>query len=208
MMMLQKVLFFVLTLAVADSRVSTRRLGSPHLVELKRKATTPKLSDKIKGKSLRQLGVKPETSIRQGQRRDEATLKFFSVYDEFGPSISTLGETAALNGYIFDFSKFGSGALTEDDVIGALRGSCSVVGGNDGEDHFCTYEILIKSDGAESFGVVIASGSLTYEVDDGGFLIVEALGEDFEEKDQGGILTLMYKATGNQNVIVGELQLS
>ena len=131
------------------------------------------------------------------------------IYEEFGPSVSRLGETAGLRGYIFDYSKYGQDEpLSEYDVIGALRGTCSVVGGANGEDHFCTYEILIRvEEGYEGFGTVIASGSLTYEVEDGGYLIVEGLGNDFEYREQGGICTLTYRATGMQNVLEIDIDL-
>lgn len=94
-------------------------------------------------------------------------------------------------------------SLTEDDIIGALRASCSNVGDR---DHFCTYEILLVTDGG--FGTVIATGSLEFNRNEGGFLIVEATGDDFSTND-GGILSITYKQMGGINyVITGELSLS
>ena len=131
------------------------------------------------------------------------------IYEEFGPAVSRLGETAGLRGYLFDYSKYGNNQLTENDIVGAIRGTCSVVGGYSGEDHFCTYEILIRTAyGDEGFGTVIASGSLTYAVDDGGYLMVEGLGNDFEYQDQGGICTMTYKATGQQHVLEIDIDLA
>jgi hypothetical protein len=127
------------------------------------------------------------------------------IYDEFGPSLSGLGETAGFNGLIYNIDKMGDGIskLTIDDVLGALKGTCSVVGTNN--DHFCTYEVLLLTNGG--VGTVIASGSLTYRIADGGHLIVEATGDDFSRND-GGILSLKYASTGSTNIITGELYLA
>ena len=65
------------------------------------------------------------------------------VYSEFGPQVSTLGETAGLNGLIYDMDKLSQNQqLSDQDVIGALKGSCAVVGSND--DHFCNYELFVN----------------------------------------------------------------
>lgn len=127
------------------------------------------------------------------------------VYDEFGPSIVKLGETAGLNGLIYDMSKYEKGQLTEDDVIGALKGSCSVVSSKD--EHFCTYEILLLEDDGNTFGSVIASGSLEYKPGGGGYLIVEAAGDAYEEH-RGGLLALTYEMIGETTVLTAELTLA
>jgi hypothetical protein len=106
---------------------------------------------------------------------------------------------------IYDFSKFDNNELHEDDVIGALKGSCSVVGNSD--DHFCTYEMLFVTPGNQGFGTVIASGSLIFDEDDGGALIVQAAGDDFEGYN-GGLCTVEFVSTGRNQVITGELALS
>jgi hypothetical protein len=106
---------------------------------------------------------------------------------------------------IYELSKFDNNELHEDAVIGALKGTCSVVGNSD--DHFCTFEMLFATQGNQGFGTVIATGGLTFGEDDGGYLIVEAAGDDFEGYN-GGLLTVEYVSTGRNKVITGELALS
>jgi hypothetical protein len=132
----------------------------------------------------------------------ETHQSHFQVYDEFGPNVSGLGETAAMNGLIYDMAKYDSGELTEDDVIGALTGSCFVVGTND--DHLCTYEILLNVDG--TFGSAIATGSLEFKESEGGYLIVESAGDGYSNFN-GGILTLTYDSIGAETIISCELAL-
>jgi len=128
------------------------------------------------------------------------------IYDEFGPPISQLGQTAGLNGLIYNMSSYATGQpLTKSDVIGALKGSCSGVSTKN--DQLCTYELLVASSGAESFGSVVTSGSLTYKAGGGGYLIVEAAGDDFAQYG-GGILTLQYQTIGAKTIVMLELTLS
>jgi hypothetical protein len=128
------------------------------------------------------------------------------VYDEFGPSVSNLGETAGLNGLIYNMTRYSTGGqLTSEDVIGALKGSCSVVSRSN--DHFCTYELLIAEDDGSAFGSVISSGALEYQPGGGGFLIVEAAGDAYKEY-RGGILQLTYQMIGEQTILTGDLSLA
>lgn len=127
------------------------------------------------------------------------------VYDEFGPSVVNLGETAGLNGLIYDMSKYSSGKLTKDDVIGALKGTCSVVGSNN--EQLCTYEILLKTEGGNNtFGSLITSGSLEYKPGGGGYLIVEAAGDAYADYESG-ILAVTYQMIGKTTVLTAELSL-
>ncbi len=127
------------------------------------------------------------------------------VYDEFGPSVVNLGETAGLNGLIYDMSRYAEGQLAEEAVIGALKGSCSVVSTNN--EHFCTYEILLSEGDGSTFGSVIASGSLEYKPGGGGYLIVEAAGDAYDEY-RGGVLSLTYEMIGATTVVKAELSLA
>lgn len=137
------------------------------------------------------------------RKTTKTNQSLIQIYDEFGPNVSGLGETAAMNGLIYDMAKYDNGELTEEDVIGALTGSCFVVGTND--DHFCTYEIMLDVDG--TFGSVIASGSLDFKESEGGYLIVEAAGDGYSNFN-GGILTLTYDSIGAETIISCELALS
>ena len=64
-------LWVVLSIATINNNAEAankRRTGG-RSKELKRMLENPKLSSNIKGKTLRQLGVKPESGLRQGGRR-------------------------------------------------------------------------------------------------------------------------------------------
>lgn len=101
-------------------------------------------------------------------------------------------------------SSYNSGVeLTENDVIGALKGSCSVVGSQ--SDQFCSFEILL-SEPNQSFGSVISSGALEYAVGEGGYLIVEASGDAYQNYG-GGILTARYQSIGTTTIVTMELML-
>ena len=127
------------------------------------------------------------------------------MFDEYGPSIDQLGETAGLNGLIYDMSKYSSGKLTEDDVIGALKGTCSVVGSNN--EQLCTYEILLTEGDDNTFGSLITSGSLEYKPGSGGYLIVEAAGDAYAEYESG-LLAVTYQIIGETTVLTAELSLA
>ena len=93
MIMFRKlVLFVLLCIVVVDSKASNKRLNGARLAELKRKIANPQLSDDIKGKTLRELGViKSEASLRKGRRREEeggGGRKFFSVRFSMGWSVA------------------------------------------------------------------------------------------------------------------------
>ena len=136
------------------------------------------------------------------------SLCFAQIYDESGPSIEGMGETAGFQGFIYKIEKLGwdISSISPEDVIGTLKGTCTVVGTSN--DQLCTYEVLMYNtvDGS-SFGTVIASGSITYRTADGGHLIVEAAGDDFAGRD-GGILSIRYVQTGSVPILTGELFLS
>lgn len=95
--------------------------------------------------------------------------------------------------------------MTAEDVIGALKGSCSVVGSNN--EQFCTYEVLIAEEDGSTFGSVISSGVVDYKQGGGGFLIVEAAGDAYAEY-RGGVMRLMYQTIGVQTILTGELSLA
>lgn len=127
------------------------------------------------------------------------------VYDEFGPSVVNLGETAGLNGLVYNISSYATGQLAEEDVIGALKATCSVVGSKD--EHFCTFEVLIAEENGESFGSIISSGALEYKPGGGGYLIIEAAGDAYKDF-RGGILTIQYQTIGEMTIVMMELTLS
>lgn len=118
--------------------------------------------------------------------------------------MSKIGETAGLNGLIYNIDSYATGQLTEDDVIGALKGTCSVVSSN--YDHFCTYELLIAEADGSAFGSVISSGALEFKPGSGGFLIIEAAGDSYEEF-KGGLVSFTYQTIGAQTILMGELSL-
>ena len=95
---------------------------------------------------------------------------------------------------MYDIDKINANTLTQDDVVGSFQVACTVVAQN--KDQFCTYEILIFTDGMSSqsyrsaisssdagFGTSIVTGSLSFAENDGGFLLVEATEDDFAETD-------------------------
>jgi len=126
------------------------------------------------------------------------------MYDEFGPSVSTMGQTAGLNGMIYDAEGL-EDDLNDSNVIGALKGSCSVVSTKD--DHLCTFEMLIAEGDGLDFGTIIASGAMEYKTGSGGFLIVEAAGDAYNGYNSG-ILSLTYESIGMDTILMGELSLS
>lgn len=117
-----------------------------------------------------------------------------------------MGETAGLNGLIYNMDRYAQGGqLGPEDVIGALKGSCSVVSTTN--DHFCTYEILIAEEDGSTFGSTISSGALEYKPGGGGYLIVEAAGDAYQIF-RGGVLELQYQTIGEQTIMTGELSLA
>lgn len=203
--------FFFTIVSLLSITTDAKLRGMTQSMEgLKQRATNPQLSDAIRGKTLAELGV-PQTSDAEVENDRSLSLfdgrifRFFAIYDEIGPNIKNLGETAGINGLIYDQSKYAAGMLTDEDVIGALKASCSVVGSKN--DQFCTFEILLGEKGQPGFGTVIASGGAEFTQGEGGLLIVEAAGDDFAEF-VGGIFTLTYDLIGKQVVVSAELALS
>lgn len=76
----------------------------------------------------------------------------------------------------------------------------------DPEDHFCTYEIVLFTNG-DDLGIVVCTGGLRYAEEDGGFLSVEATGNEFSD-GTGGLLSATYVSIGDVNVFAGELKLT
>lgn len=66
----------------------------------------------------------------------------------------------------------------------------------------CTYEIFVIL--PEFMGTVVATGSLSMEIDKQNLLIVEATGDDYVDY-KNGFLAITYIATGDQTII--DLQL-
>ena len=126
------------------------------------------------------------------------------VFDEIGPAVFDLGETAGFNGPIYPLSKFNQFALTEEDIIGQLKGSCSVVGIDN--DHYCTYEILLSEENGNTFGSIILAGAVEFRQEEGGFLLVEATGDAYSIFD-GGWLAVTYQSIGFATVITADLVL-
>lgn len=213
---------FLLFLGYLAVTIDAKLRGVNNIDDLKHRASHPTLRSDLRGKTVRELGVlKGSTDIdkvtekkgnveQRGRKRSlEAdggrSLQFFSVYDEYGPDVVSLGETAGLNGLIYDMSKYSSGKLTEDDVIGALKGSCSVVGSDN--EQMCTYEILLAEGDANTFGSLITSGTLEYKPGGGGYLIVEAAGDAYAEYESG-VLAVTYQMIGETTVLTAELSLA
>ena len=128
------------------------------------------------------------------------------VYNKFSPSITKIGETAGLNGLIYNMEQYADGGqLAAENVIGSLKGSCSVVSSND--DHFCTYEVLFAEDDGSTFGLIIVLGALQYKSGAGGYLIVEGAGDAYQEY-KGGVLALKCESIGKQTILTGDLSLA
>jgi hypothetical protein len=117
---------------------------------------------------------------------------------------AVLGASAGINGFLFDFDKFDQEQISEEDIIGYLNGACTIVGTL--EDHFCTYEIVVYTNGDE-LGSAVATGSLKFVEEDGGVLTVQAAEDEFSAST-GGILTATYVSIGDVNIFAGELNLA
>ena len=119
---------------------------------------------------------------------------------------------------MYDIDKINANTLTQDDVVGSFQVACTVVAQN--KDQFCTYEILIFTDGMSSqsyrsaistsdagFGTSIVTGSLSFAENDGGFLLVEATEDDFDRK-VGGTMMVTFLSVSQPFVFKAELALS
>lgn len=118
------------------------------------------------------------------------------VYDEFGPSVSNMGDTAGLRGIVYNTDAKDNG-LVEEFIDGALQGTCSVVS-SDGKQ-LCNYEIFILTN-ENSIGTIVATGTVSMELGTTNLLIIEATGDDFVEY-KGGMITITYTAIGDQTVM-------
>ena len=83
MMKFQRVFLWAAVLSLANisdvvSAANTNKRRSSE--ELKRLVENPKLGDHIKGKTLRELGVKPSSALRQGGRRDAEPSSDFHLF--------------------------------------------------------------------------------------------------------------------------------
>mmetsp|Transcript_16856 Transcript_16856/g.36804 ORF Transcript_16856/g.36804 Transcript_16856/m.36804 type:complete len:161 (+) Transcript_16856:103-585(+) len=145
-------------------------------------------------------GAQQQQQQQQARRKtqEEHTINFFSVYDEYGPSIVTsMGETAGLRGMIYDTQAKDDG-LVEEFVRGALQGTCAVVA-SDGKQ-LCSYEIFVLNGTTGTIGTVVATGSVMMELGTRNVLIVEATGDDFVGY-RGGMVSIMYTSIGDQTVM-------
>ena len=131
---------------------------------------------------------------------------FSQVYDEFAlKGDAVLGASAGINGFLYDSENLDQEQImSEENIIGYLNGACTIVGG--AEDHFCSFEIVVNTNG-DGLGSVVATGSLRYLEEDGGFLTVEAAEDEFSGST-GGVLAATYVSIGDVNVFYGELNLA
>jgi hypothetical protein len=116
-----------------------------------------------------------------------------------------------LSGSVYPYSKITASTLEQDDVIGTVQGSCTMAGNNQ-KDHFCTYEVVVYTDptdgdgNTEGFGTVVATGSLGFAEEDGGFLMIESTQDDFSDSS-GGVLKVTYLSVEDPIAIEGTLML-
>eukprot|EP00536_Pseudo-nitzschia_multiseries_P014692 jgi/Psemu1/327628/estExt_fgenesh1_pg.C_7520008 len=185
-----------------DATKVSARLRGKHFAALEERARNPDIDESIYGKTLKELGI--EQSSRQsneGQGRrmfeEQVTISFFSIYDEFGPKFGTLGDTAGVRGIVYDTDAKDDG-LTEEHVEGAIQGTCTVVA-SDGKQ-LCSYEIFILNPETDTFGTVVATGTIAMIVGMKNVLIIEATGDDYI-KYKGGMITITYTAVDSQTVM-------
>eukprot|EP00934_Nitzschia_sp_Nitz4_P001285 Nitzschia sp. Nitz4//scaffold34_size148208//134790//135501//NITZ4_002996-RA/size148208-augustus-gene-0.65-mRNA-1//1//CDS//3329548843//1285//frame0 len=176
--------------------------------ELRQRAAHPVLGSSIQGKTLEELGI-PKYSFSQHRTLESDSIQFFSVLNEYGPTISKLGESAGFYGFIFDVDSLDQEELSAANVTGALKGTCSVVAT---DNHFCTLEILKATSGetgtnSTTFGSLIASGVLEYAVDGSGRLLVEAAGDGYGDYTSG-VVTVSYLSVGETISMLFEADLS
>ena len=125
------------------------------------------------------------------------------IYDEFGPFFVSMGDTAGCRGNIYNTQARDDGLL-EEYVEGALQGTCSVVASSGKQ--FCSYEFFIVDESTGSMGTIVATGSVSMELNKSNILIIEATGDDFVEYN-GGMITLSYTAISEQTVMDITVQL-
>jgi hypothetical protein len=113
--------------------------------------------------------------------------------------LTKLGETAGARGLVYDVSakEFG---ISEGFVSGAFQATCTVVASTGIQ--LCTYEIFIVRD--EFVGTVVATGSLTLELDKQNLLLIEATGDEYKPY-KNGFVGITYIAVGDEYVIDIEL---
>lgn len=120
-----------------------------------------------------------------------------------------IGAAAGCSGLVYPYSKLTAAMLDEDDVIGTLQGVC-IMAGNDQKDHFCTFELVLLTDptdgdgNTEGVGSIVASGSVGFAEEDGGFLMIEATQDDFKD-NAGGVLKVTYLSVEETIAIEGSL---
>lgn len=195
-------LFCILGLLSVDAKKSPARLRGKHFDALEERVRNPIIDENVRGKTLKELGIEQSIGQNNGQQRRRKTqeqdaMKFFSVYDEFGPKFGTMGDTAGLRGMVYDL-KAKTNGLIEKHVEGALQGTCSIVG-SDGKQ-LCSYEIFILNEETGTIGSVVATGSVMMTLNTKNVLIIEATGDDFVGY-KGGMVTMTYTAIGEQTVM-------
>lgn len=119
------------------------------------------------------------------------------VYDEFGPELTNLGDTAGIRGTIYDHDARENGLL-EEYVTGSLQATCTIVASKGSQ--LCSYEIFMLDAANGSIGTLVATGSLNMELNKKHLLIIEATGDDYVDFG-GGLLGITYKAKNKQVVI-------
>ncbi len=76
--------------------------------------------------------------------------------------------------------------LSSENIEGALQGSCSLVT-SDGK-MLCSYEFFLMNEVTGSMGTVVATGTVQHVVGSTSVLLIEATGDDFEDKTNGMVL--------------------
>jgi len=195
---LAKIFLFCSLMAIgADGQI---RGGDPFEF-LKRRMEVKKDEALSRGELQERFGILPKKARGNNNRRkleESGSMRFTGIYNEIGSAtenadLSTVGAVFGLNGFMYD----------EDtgDAIGSLEGTCTVSASNN--EHFCSYHLLF-GDGTNA-GLVIASGTLSFADNDGGFLIVEATAFNLDGYE-GGIFTLRYDSI-DKLIFTGEIDL-
>ncbi len=109
------------------------------------------------------------------------------MFDQFGPPFTTMGDTAGLEGTIFNLDAKTNG-MTEQYIEGKMVGTCSSVASKG--TLLCTFEILLLDSDTEFMATLVATGSVSLELFQPNMIIIESTGDDFGFK--GGLLVVTF----------------
>mmetsp|Transcript_35566 Transcript_35566/g.86080 ORF Transcript_35566/g.86080 Transcript_35566/m.86080 type:complete len:258 (-) Transcript_35566:503-1276(-) len=208
-----------------DDASSSSSINSRFHALHERAMNNPTIPEKFRGKTLSDFVVsnsnnnkhqQPQRRQQQKRRRQQnnknrqaqeqgidfqnaaasPSTNFYAVYEEFDPlPLKKLGETAGARGLVYDVAAKDEG-IKDKFISGAFQATCSVVASTGIQ--LCTYEIFIVQ--GEFVGTLVATGSLTLELNKQNLLMVEATGDEYKSFT-AGFVAITYLATGDDYVI-------